>query len=66
MAEQSDISIEALRVLVERAGMRMSDEELEEFKPMYDHHRRQSARLYEIDLDAEDMALVFPPVWEPG
>ena len=41
MAEPEGISIEALRVLVERAGMQLTEEELADLLPIYDRYTRQ-------------------------
>ena len=64
MGESESISMDAFRVLADRAGLGLTMEELESLKPMYDHFARQTAVLSELELDAEDMALRFPPDWE--
>ena len=64
MAESEGVSLGDFRVLVGRAGLNMTDEELESLKPMYDHYIRETARLHELELDAEDMAVAFSPVWD--
>ena len=61
MAEAEGISMEDFRVLVERAGLGLTDEELASLKPMYDHFAAQTATLDEVDLGAEDLAVVFQP-----
>ena len=63
MTEQEEISIDAFRVLVDRAGLGLTAQELEELKPMYDHFARQTAILNDLDLGAEDPAVQFPPEW---
>jgi hypothetical protein len=65
MAEQG-ISMEDFRALVARAGMELSEQELETLKPMYEHFARQAASLQEVELDAEDLALVYSPNWDPN
>ena len=57
--------MEAFRVLVERSGLELTDQELEELKPMYDHFASQTAALHEVDLGAEDLAVAFSPGWDP-
>ena len=64
MGGPESISMNAFRVLADRAGLGLTMDELESLKPMYDHFARQTAVLSELDLDAEDMALRFPPDWE--
>ena len=63
MADAEGISIDALRVLADRAGLGLTARELEELKPMYDHFARQTAVLSTLDLDAEDLAVQFTPEW---
>ena len=44
--------------------MNLTDEELEALKPMYDHYIGEAARLHELELGAEDLAVAFSPVWD--
>ena len=64
MAESEGISIGDFRVLVGRAGLSLTDEELESLKPMYEHYAGEAARLHELELGAEDMAVAFSPDWD--
>ena len=65
MTESEGIAVEQLRGLAERAGLTMKTEELTALKPMFDHYAKQIKLLFEIDLDAEDMAVVYSPNWDP-
>jgi hypothetical protein len=65
MAEPEGISIDHLRVLAERAGLALSHEELTSLKPMFDHYAKQIKALYDIELDAEDLAVTYSPNWNP-
>ena len=65
MAETAGISLDDLRVLMERAGLGMSAAELEALKPMYDFHAAQLQRLHDVALGEEDVAVTFSPHWEP-
>jgi hypothetical protein len=65
MAETTGISLDSFRVLADRAGLTLSIEELVALKPMYDFYTEQVRQLHEIDLGAEDLAVVFPPAWDP-
>ncbi len=66
MATASEgISLEDLRVLTERAGFRLTRDELESLKPMYDHFANQTRRLYEVLLEMEDVAVTFSPNLDP-
>ena len=64
MVNEEGISIDTFRVLADRAGLGLTDQELEELKPMFDHFARQTAVLNDLDLDAEDLAVRFPPEWD--
>ena len=64
MADTEGISIDAFRVLADRAGLGLTAQELEELKPMYDYFAQQAAVLSTLDLDAEDLAVRFPPEWD--
>ncbi len=48
-------------MLAERSGMSLSTGELEALKPMYDHFARQITPMHDLELDAEDLAVVFQP-----
>ncbi len=61
MAEHTERSSEAFRELPERSGMKLSADELEALKPMYEHYARQIAPIHDLELDAEDLAVVFQP-----
>ena len=65
MAEAEGIAMEEFRVLVKRAGLNPTNEELESLKPMYDYYVEQKVVLDELDLGAEDLATIFSPNWEP-
>jgi hypothetical protein len=65
MAASEGISIDQLRWLAERSGLTLKPEELTALKPMYDHYAKQIRALYEIELDAEDLAVVYSPNWDP-
>ena len=61
MSPPESLSMEAFRVLVERAGMALTAEELEELKPLYDHYAANAASLHERDLGPKDMAVACSP-----
>jgi hypothetical protein len=65
MAETAGIALENFRVLVERAGLSLSSEELTVLKPMFDFYAEQIRRLHEVELGAEDLAVTFDPGWDP-
>lgn len=61
----NSISTDEFRALALRAGMDLSDDELEHLKPMYEYYIEPIARMNALDLDAEDLAVAFSPGWEP-
>jgi hypothetical protein len=65
MAESEGISVDQLRVLAERAGLALKSEELTALKPMFDHYAKQIQVLYEVELDADDLAVTYSPNWDP-
>jgi hypothetical protein len=65
MAESEGISIDQLRGLSERAGLALKPEELTALKPMFDFYATQIRALFDIDLEAEDMAVMYSPNWDP-
>ena len=64
MAEPEGISLGDFRVIVNRTGLSLTDEELESLKPMYEHYAGEAARLHELELGAEDLAVAFSPDWD--
>jgi hypothetical protein len=65
MAESEGISIDQFRSLVERAGLSLKHEELVALKPMFDYYAKQTSALFEVELDAEDPAVMYSPNWDP-
>ena len=64
MADSEGISLDNLRVLAEQVGMRLSPAELEHLKPMFDFYTAQIRVLHDVDLAAEDLAVVYSPNWD--
>ena len=65
MAESEGISMDQLRGLAQRAGLTLKNEELATLKPMFDHYAKQIEVLFEVELDAEDLAVMYSPNWDP-
>jgi hypothetical protein len=65
MAASEGISIDQLRALSERSGLALKPEELTALKPMFDHYAKQIRVLFDIELDAEDLAVTYSPSWDP-
>jgi hypothetical protein len=63
MAESSDVSMEEFRLMVDRAGLGMSDAELEDLKPIYDLYAAYATQLHNINFGAEEIVVEFHPDW---
>ncbi|MEE8305481.1 MAG: hypothetical protein V3S24_23940 [Candidatus Tectomicrobia bacterium] len=61
MSETAGIPLETFRVLTERVGLSLSDEELASLKPMFDFYTEQIQKLHDVELDVEDLAVAFSP-----
>ena len=57
------VSIERLKIMAEIAGLNMTDEEVEEIKPLFDLHFQYASQLHAIDLGAEEIAVSFEADW---
>ena len=65
MTDTEGIALEPFRLLVQRAGLSLSEAELAALKPMYDFYRERVQQLHDVELEAEDLAVAFSPVWAP-
>jgi hypothetical protein len=65
MANADGTTLEHLRVLAERVGMHLTTAELEHLKPMFDFYAEQLRVIHDLDLAAEDLAVVYSPTWDP-
>ena len=60
---RQNISAEEFKTMADLAGLGMTQEELDELKPMYDLHLVYINQLHSLDLGAEEMAVSFEPDW---
>jgi hypothetical protein len=65
MADSEGIALDHLRVLAEQVGLRLTPPELEHLKPMFDFYAALIHELHDLDLAAEDLAVVYSPNWDP-
>ncbi len=63
MPDQSEMSIEELQQLADRAGLGMSREEVETMKPVYDLYAAYARQCHEIELGATEMIVEYHPDW---
>jgi hypothetical protein len=61
MAKTTGIPENELRALVRRLGLDLSAKDMETVKKLHDHHAPQIEELNDLDLGAEDLAVLFPP-----
>ena len=57
------VSMERLKLMAELAGLNMTDEEVEEIKPLFDLHYQYAKQLHDVDLGAEEIAVSFEADW---
>jgi hypothetical protein len=66
MPEQGEVTMEEFRLMADRAGLGLNDDELEELKPIYDLYAAYAAQLHTINFGAEEMVVEFHPDWPGG
>lgn len=64
MADHTGISLDTLQGLAEQVGMHLSPAELADLKPMFDFYAEQIRVIHDLDLAAEDLAVVYNPTWD--
>ena len=57
------VTPEEFKLMTDRAGLGMSQEELDHLKPFYDLYSLYLHQIHSIDLRAEDMGVTFHPEW---
>ena len=58
-----EVTLERLKIMAELAGLNMTDQEVEDLKPLFDLHFQYANQLHTIDLGAEEIALSFTADW---
>ena len=58
-----EVSMERLKIMAELAGLNMTDQEVEDLKPLFDLHLQYANQLHAIDLGAEEIAVSFEADW---
>lgn len=59
----SNITLEDLKVIVQRAGLDLTAEEMEHLLPMYQQLARQVSMLHDPNLPLAEPAVTFPADW---
>ena len=62
-AGRRDVTPEEFEVLVRRAGLNLTSEEMQRLRPMYQQLAEQIAMLHDPSLPLEEPAVTFPAAW---
>ncbi len=57
------VSLDTFKQMAEQAGLGLSQQEVEELKPLYDLHYEYVKQLHSLDLQSEEIAMAFHPDW---
>lgn len=60
------LSLEEFRLMADRAGLGLSQSELEALKPVYELHAAYARLLHTVNLGATEMVTEFHPDWPAG
>ena len=59
-----EITLKEFKQLADHVGLGMSQEELEQLKPLYELYAQQARLIHSVDLKAEEIGVTFRPDWE--
>ena len=57
------ISLEELSMLAQRSGVSLTDEELQQMKPIHDLYSEMIDLIHSVDLADEEPGVCFKPDW---
>ena len=60
---ENPVTPEEFKLMADRAGLGMSDEELAELKPVYDLYYVYVKQLHSMDFGAGEIGVAFHPDW---
>ena len=66
MPEPNEVSMEEFKLMADRAGLGMDQQELDELKPVYDLYAAYAQQLHAVNFGAEEMVVEFHPDWPEG
>ena len=61
--ESEGISMEEFRLMAERAGLGLTQAELDDLKPLYELYLPHIKKLHSVDLGAEEISVSFEADW---
>lgn len=62
--DNDGVSSEVFRQMAERAGLGLTEEELERLRPLYGLYLEFVNQIHSVDLQAEEIALAYNPEWQ--
>lgn len=62
-SQSDDLSLEEFKLMADRAGLGLSQQELEDLKPMFEGTLQHIRLLRSLDLRSEEMEVTFHPGW---
>ena len=65
-SQSDDLSLEEFKLMADRAGLGLSQQELEDLKPMFEGTLQHIRLLRSLDLQGEEMEVTFHPAWPAG
>ncbi len=63
MPDMGETSMEEFKLMADRAGLGMSQEELDDLKPIYEIYAAYAQELHTLSFGAEEMVVEFHPDW---
>lgn len=63
MPDTGEASMEEFKMLADRAGLGMTQEELDTLKPIFDVYAAYARELHTLSFEAEEMVVEFHPDW---
>ena len=57
------VTSDQVQIMMQRAGLKLSQERIENLTKMLEEYRPRLELLYSIDLEGEETAGVFPAQW---
>jgi hypothetical protein len=63
---EGQVSMDTFKTMIEIAGLGMTEQEIENLKPLYDLYAKYVATVHSVEHGAEEVAAVFHPEWPPA
>ena len=63
---EGQVSMDTFKTMIEIAGLGMTEQEIENLKPLYDLYARYVTTVHSVEHGAEEVAAVFHPEWPPA